>query len=734
MTTNTDSFDENARQTGPLIDKKQAASPGAVSTITSRLGADYNPALTSLDSNRQVQVLERRLVEQQQQIQKLLALNQIDQEFEHLPDPDQAARSLVKILSKLIRCGVIGIYGDQQGEPGFKLLASAGALTKNLPPSLKPDTLSSLLKRALQNRQMAAGQHSGATSPLSLEGCVYRSFLAAPLINKNQVCGLALVADPEADVFGPGDLTLVETAASRFALSWEYAQRSEMLTSFIQSTTSFSNVQETGSLMERIASVARSTLKGRFAVVAKQNQQGWQLRSSGKAPLIFHSLHNKAVQFLEEAIKSPYSFRLRDLRNDPRSAAIELDSSDLCSLIASPIQTNGHNSGLILVFGKQDGNIFQDNDVFLVELLAANAARNLESCFLNQELRSNLDTTQLLNGLSLDILLAGDLHQAVYVIAQTALRLMQARSCGLVLVEADGRAETSVIFPTDNPALVHPYTLIQQVLDSQQTIYLSETGSTTRLAIPIQTSRRCYGALWLEVPEALNEDHHPAEEIRVLVNQASVALERLILLEETRSQAKTLEAINLQLEQSYHQTLRALMRALDARDSETEGHSERVNELADMLGREMGLSEEEHRALLLGALLHDIGKIAIPDHILHKKGPLDIGEWETMRKHPEKGVGIIQEINYLKDAIPIIYSHQERWDGSGYPQHSSSQDIPLLARIFAVVDVFDALTRDRPYRQSNLTANEALAYLEQQAGIQFDPSVVAKFVNMIRGK
>ncbi len=516
------------------------------------------------------------------------------------------------------------------------------------------------------------------------------------------------------------------------APTFEVANTGETLATFIQSISSFSNVQEMGSLMERIASVARSTLNGSFAVVAKHSQRGWLLRSSGKAPLLLHSLQNGAAQFLEEALRSPYTFRMQDLRKDRRSAIIQLDSAALCSLLACPIQTNGQNTGLILVFGKQEGEAFLDSDVFMAELLASNAARNLESCILNQELRTNLETTQLLYGLSLEISLAEDLDQAVRVIAKTALKLMQARSCGLVLVRNDGRKETAAVFPANDPGITHPYDLIQQAMDSQQTIYLAETDRLARIAIPIQTSRRCYGALWMEFQEGTDENYHPAEEIRVLVNQASVALERLIFLEETRSQAMKLEAINLQLEESYHQTLKALMRALDARDSDTEGHSERVSKLADMLSLEMGLTEEEHKALMLGSLLHDIGKIAVPDHILHKKGPLNQAEWEFMQKHPENGVQIIQDIGYLQHAVPVVYFHQERWDGSGYPQHREGQDIPLVARIFAVVDVFDALTRDRPYRNTNLTTGEALEYLESQAGIQFDPVVVEKFVRMVR--
>lgn len=145
----------------------------------------------------------------------------------------------------------------------------------------------------------------------------------------------------------------------------------------------------------------------------------------------------------------------------------------------------------------------------------------------------------------------------------------------------------------------------------------------------------------------------------------------------------------------------------------------------------MGLSGSDLQVLKRGALLHDIGKIGVPDGILHKPGPLDDEEWLEMRQHPQKGAEIIQEIPALRDALPVIAFHQERWDGSGYPLHLSGTDIPLLARIFAVVDVYDALTSSRPYRTA-MSSDEALAYLATQAGIHFDPEVVARFTEMIQ--
>jgi putative nucleotidyltransferase with HDIG domain len=162
------------------------------------------------------------------------------------------------------------------------------------------------------------------------------------------------------------------------------------------------------------------------------------------------------------------------------------------------------------------------------------------------------------------------------------------------------------------------------------------------------------------------------------------------------------------------------MSALDARDRETEGHSTRVSRITCLLGEEIGLSGQQLKALERGALLHDIGKIGIKDEILHKPGKLTDEEWKVMRIHPDIGARIVEGIPFLQDTLPIIRYHHERWDGSGYPVGLKSNEIPLPARIFAIADVFDALTSKRTYRNKS-SAEEAIEYLRSQSGIQFDP-------------
>jgi len=180
------------------------------------------------------------------------------------------------------------------------------------------------------------------------------------------------------------------------------------------------------------------------------------------------------------------------------------------------------------------------------------------------------------------------------------------------------------------------------------------------------------------------------------------------------------------LGEAYRTTLKALTSALEARDSETHGHSERVVNFSLRLGRELGLDAEQMRSLEFGSLLHDIGKIGVPDAILRKPARLSESEWVKMREHPLHGQKILRGIKFLEGAARVVAQHHEKWDGSGYPLGLRGEEIDLNARIFAVADAFDAITSDRVYRKGR-GYDEALAELEAYCGRQFDPEVVAAF-------
>jgi hypothetical protein len=192
----------------------------------------------------------------------------------------------------------------------------------------------------------------------------------------------------------------------------------------------------------------------------------------------------------------------------------------------------------------------------------------------------------------------------------------------------------------------------------------------------------------------------------------------------------TLKKSNTDIRDAYETTLEGWSRALDLRDKETEGHTQRVTKLTVKIARAMGFSEDDILHIRRGALLHDIGKLGVPDEILHKNDSLTSEEMEIMRRHPRFAYDLLSPIEYLRPALDIPYFHHEKWDGTGYPHGLKGDDIPLEARIFAVIDVYDALLNDRPYRKG-WTGKKVLEYIQTESGRHFDPAVVEIFIKEV---
>lgn len=192
-----------------------------------------------------------------------------------------------------------------------------------------------------------------------------------------------------------------------------------------------------------------------------------------------------------------------------------------------------------------------------------------------------------------------------------------------------------------------------------------------------------------------------------------------------------LEQAHLQLLAAYDATIEGWSRAMDLRDKETEGHTRRVTALFEKLARMAGISDEEIIHVRRGALLHDIGKLGIPDSILLKSDKLTEEEWTIMRQHPQFAYDMIFPIEYLRSSLDIPYCHHEKWDGTGYPRGLKGKEIPLAARVFAIIDVWDAITSDRPYRPA-WNKDKAFKYINEESGKHFDPHIVEFFNKLIR--
>lgn len=285
--------------------------------------------------------------------------------------------------------------------------------------------------------------------------------------------------------------------------------------------------------------------------------------------------------------------------------------------------------------------------------------------------------------------------------------------------------------------LVHFHNLKDDSVDEAFASLLEEAGMKNYLGVPLSAKGILVGVLELFVKEDIQPDKEWLNFFETLAGQAALAIENARLIERLENANQDLQIVNANLLQAnqnltvaYDATIESLALALNLRDYETEDHSRRVTTMMKDLAGMMKFSPEDLISINRGTLLHDIGKLGVPDSILRKPGILTDEERQVMQQHTIFAYNLLKSIEYLKPALDIPFLHHEKWDGSGYPNGLAGQQIPLAARIFAVVDVYDALTSDRPYRKA-WTKDTAIAYIKEQSGKHFDPQVVDVFLSYL---
>ncbi|HLO32749.1 MAG TPA: HD domain-containing phosphohydrolase [Anaerolineales bacterium] len=247
----------------------------------------------------------------------------------------------------------------------------------------------------------------------------------------------------------------------------------------------------------------------------------------------------------------------------------------------------------------------------------------------------------------------------------------------------------------------------------------------TYWGVPLMAKGRVLGVLEMFHRSALKPDTDLQNFLIMVAGQAAIAIDSSKMFSE-------LQRSNVELSLAYDATIEGLSRALDLRDKETKEHTFRVTAITVKLAARLGIEQSELIHVRRGAILHDIGKVAIPDQILFKPGPLAEEEWEIMRQHPRIAVELLSPVSYLEPALAIPHWHHEKWNGSGYPDGLQRENIPFAARLFALADVYDALISNRPYRGA-WPKQQAIRYIAGEAGKHFDPKIVPEFLDLIQG-
>jgi PAS domain S-box-containing protein len=420
------------------------------------------------------------------------------------------------------------------------------------------------------------------------------------------------------------------------------------------------------------------------------------------------------------------------------------NSGHIRSWLGVPLKTKGVIKGMISV-DRSEVAPFSDAEIQMASAVASQAALAIENASLFSEaqrrlrhlsslrridevIASNLDLRLTLN------IILGQIRQQLEVDAATIL-LYQPDLQYLEHVASSG-FRTEAIQLTNlrlGEGFAGRAALEQRIvrvsdLSQLQTGFLRspefrDEGFVDYVGVPMITKGTVTGVLEIYHRHSLEPGREWTALLKTLAGQTAIAIDNIRLFED-------LQSSNMQLFQAYDATIEGWARALEMRDMETEGHSRRVVETTLKLARKLGIKDKDLIHIRRGTLLHDIGKMGVPDAILQKRGNLNAEEWQIMQKHPVYAHKWLSQITYLKSALDIPYCHHEKWDGTGYPRGLEGEEIPLAARIFAVVDVWDALRSDRPYRKA-WADDKVIKYLETERNKHFDPRVVDAFLGML---
>jgi len=443
------------------------------------------------------------------------------------------------------------------------------------------------------------------------------------------------------------------------------------------------------------------------------------------------------------AIRTGRVTNIPDVLEDPAYMA---GWDSMRSELTVPLKLGDQVIGAIDVQGAVP-NAFTDDDERILSIFAERAALALEHARLFTQTGHRMQNLLSLRTIDITIASSFDIYFTIGVILNQVIKQLGVHAADILIFNpatntfqySEGQGfHTQLLRYTNFPfedvyagqaarerRMITIQNLDQDPARLQQPVDFASEGFVTYIGIPLLAKGQIQGVLEVLHREHLELEKEKTDFLKMLAGQAAIAIDNARLFENLQSSTS-------ELMMAYDETIEGWSRAMDLRDQETEGHSLRVTQLTLKLASSLGVGAEEMAHIRRGALLHDIGKIGVPDSILRKPGALTPEEWEIMRKHPQYAYDMLAPILYLKKAIDIPYCHHEKWDSTGYPRGLRGEQIPQAARIFAVVDVWDALTSDRPYRKA-WAEEKALKYIREQSGTHFDPRVVEAFFRVIPG-
>ena len=585
-----------------------------------------------------------------------------------------------------------------------------------------------------------------------------RSELCVPLKISEKVIGVINTESKRADAFSKTDERFLTTLAGQLATGIERARLLEGLIGEQHNLELLYHLSlelaadlDPGQVARHALQVAINVLgvsRGNILTIENDNEHMRLLAVTGYDRETVGAINqrlnwNTSQGVTGRAVQTHTPIIVPDVSKNPYWIPIPGLDDWVKSIVSVPLIAGNDVVGVLNLLSEET-DFFKIENLSLITAIASPVALALQNARLYDSLRQRLAELEMVANISAAMRKAQSQNDMQDILLAKAVEGLQANAGVLLLLDhnelkfANTHGATGVSLGATCPPNAgmmwqalkssRPYFIpdVRQIEElHESTICQALMGDALSCAcVPLQTTASTIGVVFLNWK---NKPFLSTDESRLLESLSEIAanaIHRSSLHLQTIQQAQDLL-------QAYDATIEGWSHALDLRDKETEDHTLRVTNLTLQLAQAFGMNESQLDHIRRGALLHDIGKMGVPDHILHKAGALSDEEWTIMRRHPQLAYEMLSPIAYLQPAMDIPYCHHEKWDGTGYPRGLKGEEIPLAARIFAVVDVFDALTSNRPYRPA-WKKRKALDYIREQAGTHFDPQAVELFFMVLK--
>lgn len=460
---------------------------------------------------------------------------------------------------------------------------------------------------------------------------------------------------------------------------------------------------------------------------------GFDESTLNKFKSIMENHQDRSFGLIKRCIKARQAINIESVQADPEW---QENLEGIKSILYMPVQFDEQFFGVLGLFSVETGT-FTEEDEQILFTLTHNLAISISNRISQEQVQVQLNRLSSLHQIDMSINSSSDLSLTLGIVLSNLITQLNVNAAGIVLNERYS-SELKIAAKTgflsilpDDAVYTNPITT--RVIKDQRVVRIdlstidvpkewSKEGFKVYWGVPIISKGVVRGVLEVFNKTEKKPDQDWMDFLETLVGQAAIAIEN------TESFDSLINS-NLELQMAYDSTIEGWSKALDLRDKETEGHTLRVTELAVFFAQKLGISQADIINIRRGALLHDIGKIGVPDNILLKPGALTDEEWVIMKQHPGTALQLLRGIKYLQGAIDIPYCHHEKWDGTGYPRGLNGNDIPIAARLFAIIDVWDALASDRPYRVA-WPASKIYQHIIQGSGSHFDPDLVPVFLKL----